>query len=201
MSPVLTTQPQEVVASPLSLYIAAIGSAQPVLDVTPPTGTWTLLGVTGQNDYDSTGLTVTHNQTYNSFQPVGTTAPITAWRVSEQITVSVTLADTSATTYGIALNNVAPTTIAATTGAPGESDVPLLQGVTTNFFALLARGISALNQSLNMQYWIPCVYQSAAPAPVYKLGTPAELALTFSAVLDPNGNGFGKIQQASAVRT
>lgn len=199
--PTLTTQPQEVVASPLSLYVAPIGTAQPVLDVAPPTGTWTLVGVNGQNDYDSTGLTVTHNQTYNSFQPVGTTAPITAWRVSEQITVSVTLADTSATAYALALNNVAVTTIAATTGQPGESDVPLLQGVTTNMFALLCRGISALNQSMNAQYWIPAVYQSAAPAPVYKLGTPAELALTFSAVLDPNGAGFGKLQQQSAART
>ena len=62
--PVLTTQPQEVVASPLTLYTAAIGSAVPALNVLPPTGTWTQLGVTGQNDYDSTGLTVTHNQTY-----------------------------------------------------------------------------------------------------------------------------------------
>ena len=196
--PVLTTQPQEVVASPLTLYVAAIGSTPPLVNAVPASGTWTQVGVTGQNDYDSTGLTITHNQTYNSFQPVGTTAPITAWRVSEQITVSVTLADTSATAYALALNNVGVTTIAATTGAPGESDVPLLQGVTTNMFALLARGISALNQAMNMQYWIPAVYQSAAPAPVYKLGTPAELALTFSAVLDPNGNGFGKIQQMSA---
>lgn len=196
--PILTTQPQEVVASPLSLYVAAIGSSVPLLNATPPTGTWTLVGVNGQNDYDSTGLTITHNQTYNSFQPVGTTAPITAWRVTEQITVSVTLADTSASAYALALNNVSVTTVAATTGTPGYSDVPLLQGVTTNMFALLCRGLSALNQSMNMQYWIPAVYQSAAPAPVYKLGTPAELALTFSAVLDPNGSGFGQIQQQSA---
>lgn len=197
---VITTQPQELVAAGLTLYIAPVGSVLPLLDVTPTTP-WALAGVNGQNDYDSSGLTLTHSQTIATWQPVGTTAPVAAWRTGEQATLSVTIADTSAPTYAIALNDVAVTTVSATTGNPGESDVPLLQGTTVNLFALLARGPSALNQSLNAQYWLPACYQSANPAPVYKLGSPAELALTFATILDPNGNGFGKLQQQSAART
>lgn len=193
-------QPQELVAAPLNLYVASVGAAAPAIDATPATGTWTLVGTNGYLDYDSTGLTVTHNQTVTSWTSVGSSAPVTAWRTDEQVEISVTLADTTAAQYALALNNVAVTTISATTGVAGEQDIPLLQGIPMTFFALLARGISPLNQSLNSQYWIPCVYQSANPAPVYKKGAPAELALTFAAILDPNGNGFGKFQQQSAAK-
>lgn len=196
----LTTQPQELLAAPLSLYIAPVGSTPPLVDTTPASP-WVLVGTNGQNDYDATGLTATHNQTLATFTPVGTTAPVAVWRTDEQVEISVTLADTSATAYAIALNDVAVTTIAATTGVPGESDVPLLQGTTVNLFALLGRGVSALNNTLQAQYWVPCVYQAANPAPVYKKGAPAELALTFASILDPNGNGNGKFQQQSAART
>ena len=195
-----TTQPQELVAAPLSLYIAPVGSTVPLVD-TAPASPWVLVGTNGQNDYDSTGLTVTHNQTLATFTPVGTTAPVAVWRTDEQLEISVTLADTSSTSYAVALNDVAVTTVAATTGVPGESDVPLLQGTRVALFALLARGVSALNNTMSAQYAVPAVYQAANPAPVYKKGTPAELALTFATVLDPNGGGYGKFQQQSAART
>jgi hypothetical protein len=198
--PVITTQPQELLSGYLTLWIAPIGTAVPVLD-TAPSGSWVLVGTNGANDYDSTGLTVTHNQTLATFTPVGTTAPVAVWRTDEQLEVAVTLADSSAPQYAVALNDSAVTTVAATTGAPGESDVSLLQGTQVGIFALLCRGSSALNQTMNAQYAIPAVYQSANPAPVYKKGAPAELALTFATILDPNGGGFGKLQQQSAART
>lgn len=198
--PVITTQPQELLSAPLTLWIAPIGTAVPLLDVAP-SGAWTQVGVNGDLDYDSTGLTVTHNQTLATWTSVGSTAPAAVWRTDEQLEVSVTLADTTAASYALALNDVAVTTVAATTGAPGESDVVLLQGINVAIFALLARGLSALNQTLNAQYWLPCVYQSANPAPVYKKGAPAELQLTFATLNDPNGGGFGKFQQQSAART
>lgn len=198
----LATQPTELVAAPLTLYIAPIGSTVPLLDVSPPTGTWTLLGTNGTNDYDSAGLTVTHNQTLGTWTPVGSTYPAGVWRTDEQVTVSITLADTTATSYALSLNDVAVTTVAATTGSPGYSQVPLLQGLQVNAFALLCRGISALNQTMAAQYILPAAYQAANPAPVYKKGAPAMLALTFANLLDPNnGASAGYFQQQSAART
>ena len=202
--PTITTQPQELVASPLTLYAAPIGTAVPAVDASSTTitsGGWTLIGTNGTNDYDSTGLTVTHNQTLATFTPVGTSAPVAVWRTDEQLEVAVTLADTSATSYALALNDVAVTTVAATTGVAGESDVTLLQGINVNIFALLCVGVSALNQTMQAYYAIPAVYQAANPAPVYKKGAPAELALTFATILDPNGGGFGKFRQQSAAKT
>lgn len=199
--PTLTGPPAEIVAAPLQLYVGAIGATPPLVDTAPATGTWTQVGVSGFTDYDSAGLTVTHSQTVATFTPVGVTAPVAIYRTDEVLEISVTLADISPTTYALALNNVALTTVAATTGVPGESDVSMLQGLVVNTFALLARGVSSVNQSLAAQYWVPMVYQSANPAPVYKKGAPAELALTFSSLLDPNGNGFGKFQVQTAART
>lgn len=198
--PTITTQPQELLSCPLTLWVAPIGTAVPLVDTTP-TAPWVQVGVNGNLDYDSTGLTVTHNQTLATWTSVGSTAPSAVWRTDEQLEIAVTLADTTAAAYALAMNNVAVTTVAATTGLPGESDVPMLQGTTVALFAMIARGQSALNQTLNAQYSIPAVYQAANPTPVYKKGAPAELTLTFATILDPNGGGFGKLQQQSAART
>lgn len=197
--PALTTQPQELLSGYLTLWIAPVGTAVPVLD-TAPASPWVLLGTNGAADYDPAGLTVTHNQTVQTFTPVSLTAPNAVWRTAEQLEIAVTLADTSATQYAAALNDVAVTTISASVSGVGESDVPLLMGPSVALFALLARGTSALNQTMNAQYAVPAAYQSGSPAPVYKLGAPAELALTFAALYDPNGGGFGKFQQQSAAR-
>ena len=196
-----TSTPQEVVAAPLELYLAPLSTPYPAIDATQAqitTGGWTLVGANGNLDYDATGLTITHNQTMSTWTSVGSTAPMKIWRTAEQLEIAVTLADISPQSYALALNDVAVTTIAATTGVAGEQDVPLLQGVQVAAYAMLAVGVSGLNNMLQGMYAVPCVYQSANPAPVYKLGTPAMLALTFATLLDPNGGGFGVYRQQSA---
>lgn len=198
-----TTTPQEIVATPLQLYMAPIGTANPAVDATATQitgGGWTLVGTNGNLDHDSAGVTVTHNQTLATFQSAGSTAPSKVWRTSEQLELAVTLADITPAQYALALNDVAVTTIAATTGVAGEQDVPLLQGTNVAVYALLAVGVSALNNSMQAMYCVPAVYQSSNPAPVFKMGSPAELALTFATLLDPNGGGFGLLRQQSAAR-
>lgn len=198
-----TTVQQEVVAAPLQLYVAPIATAFPAVDATQTaieTAGWALVGVNGNLDHDQAGCTVTHNATYSTFTSVGNTAPTKIWRTNEQFEIAITLADISPQSYALALNDVAITTVNATTGQAGEQDIPLLQGLTVACFALLAVGVSAINNNLQAMYCVPCVYQSAAPAPVYKLGAPAELALTFATILDPNGNGFGTYRQQTAAR-
>lgn len=199
---VQTTVPQYIVATPLDLWIAPIATAAPAIDVATSSfdSAWVHVGTNGAMSYDSAGITVTHNSTYGTFTPVGSTAPVCVWRTDEQLEIAVTLADTSGPMYALALNDVATTTISATTGHAGEVDIPLLQGLQVASFAILARGFSAMNNSMNAQYYVPAVYQAANPAPVYKKGAPAELALTFASLLDPNGGGFGTFQQQSAAK-
>jgi hypothetical protein len=195
-----TLTPQEIVAAPLTLWMAPIGTAFPAVN-TPAasiSALWSLVGTSGALDYDQAGITVSHNQTMTTWTSVGATAPSKVWRTGEELTISVTLADISPAQYAIALNDAAVTTLTGVSGVGSQSSVPLFQGLNVAAFALLARGVSALNNNLNAQYQVPCVYQSANPAPTYKLGAPAELALTFSALLDPNGGGFGTFVQQSS---
>lgn len=197
--------PFEILSAPLSLYLAPVGTAFPSVDTPAGSfpGTWTTVGtnIYGPSyDTDAAGITVTHNQTFATFTPVGTTAPIKMWRTDEQLTIAITLADVSPTMYAVSLNQVALTTVAATTAVAGTISMPLLQGLAVTNFALLARGLSAVNDAFAAQYQVPCVYQSANPAPVFKKGAPAELAITFATMLDPNGNGFGTLVQQTAAK-
>jgi hypothetical protein len=193
----------EIVGAPLTLWLAPVDTAFPLIDAAPGTfaEAWVMVGTHGANNVDSTGVTVTHNQTISTFTPVGTTAPVKAWRTDESLEVAIVLADISPAQYAIALNDAAVTSIAAGAGNAGEDDMPMLGGIQIAYFALLARGLSSVDATLNAQYAIPCVYQSANPTPVYKKGAPAELALTFTTLLDPAGGGFGELQIQTAART
>jgi hypothetical protein len=198
-----TSTPQEIIAAPLQLYAGPLGTAYPAIDATAAAiiaGGWTLVGANGNIDQDQAGCTITHNATYTTWTSVGSTAPIKAWRTAEQLEIAITLADISPATYALALNDVAVTTVAATTGVAGEQDVPLLQGVNVAAYAIIAVGVSSLNNAMQAMYCVPCVYQSANVAPVAKLGAPMELALTFTTLLDPNGGGFGSLRQQSAAK-
>lgn len=193
----------EILSAPLTLFLAPVGTDFPLIDAAPGTFSddWVMVGSYGDDNYDSTGLTVTHNQTIATFTPAGTTAPLKAWRTDESLEIAVVLADISPPQYALALNDAAITSVAASSLVAGEDDIPLLGGIQVATFALLARGMSPVDSTLNAQYAVPCVYQSANPAPVYKKGAPAELSLTYSTLLDPAGGGFGELQVQTAAKT
>ena len=192
----------EILSAPLTLWLAPVGTAFPAVDALPGTfnSAWVMVGTHGDKNYDSTGVTVTHNQTIATFTPVGTTAPLKAWRTDEALEIAIVLADISPAQYALALNDATVNSITATTSVCGEDDIPLLQDIQVTFFALLARGLSSTDETLNAQYAVPAVYQSANPAPVFKKGAPAELAMTFTTVLDPAGGGFGELQIETAAK-
>lgn len=196
--------PQEIVAAPLTVFFAPIGTTVPDVSKSLASVTnygWQYVGTSGALDYDPAGITVTHSQTDTTWTSVGATVPSKVWRTAEELSISVTLADVSAAQYALALNSATVTNINAASGIAGAQSVALAQGLNVSCFALLAKGVSPANNLLQAQYQVPCVYQSASPAPVFRLGAPAELALTFSALLDPNGGGFGQYVVQTAAPT
>jgi hypothetical protein len=193
----------EILSCAQTLYLAPVATAFPLIDAAPGTfdPAWVAVGTRGADSYDSAGVTDTFNQTIASFTPVGTTAQMKAWRTDESIEIAIVLADVSPAMFGLALNNAPVDSIAATSLVAGEDDIPLLQGIQVEYFALLVRFLSSVDDSLNAQLAIPACYQSANPAPVAKKGAPMELALTFTSLLDPNGGGFGQLQIQTAAKT
>jgi len=185
--------PAEIVASPLTVWLAPVGFAFPEVDEVPiPTNGWVKLGTSGDKNYTEAGVTVTHNQTISTFTPAGGTAPRKAWRNQEELLIAFELVDISAVQYGQVLNDATVNTNAAGGGEAGTYDFDLLQGIDVATFALLARGISPADPTMVAQYQVPIVYQAASPAPVYMKGTPAGLACQFAALEDAT-TGFGKL--------
>lgn len=177
--------PFEIIGAPLTLWVAPIGTAFPLIGAAPAVA-WTKVGTNGDRNYENGGVTVTHAKTYDKVRTAGASGAVKAFLSEEDLMFGLTLLDISLEQYQLALNGNTITTVAPGVGAAGTKKIGLSEDVgRTREYALLARGLSPYNEALAMQYQIPRCYQSGAPAPVFrKGGTGAGLALTFEALED-----------------
>ncbi|MBS3927094.1 MAG: hypothetical protein KGZ65_00115 [Sphingomonadales bacterium] len=190
--------PYEIVAAPLTVYLAAVGTAFPDVDESPG-GSWTKLGTSGDKNYSDDGVTVSLPQSIETFTPAGDTVPRKAFRTEEGLEISFTLVDLTPEQVAKVLDDAAITTVAASSGVPGTKKIPLRRGLQVANFALLARGISSVNDSLACQFEVDSCYQSGEPEPVFNKGEPAGLELTFTALdVAGDGNPYRLTQQTAA---
>lgn len=191
--------PYEILAGPLTLFLAPVGTAFPLLTAAPAAG-WFKVGTSGDANYDESGVTVSHVEKLESARTAGTTGPRKAWRTEEDLMIGVTMLDVSLEQYALALNGNAVKTVAAAVGQPGAKTIGLSQGQDVTAYALLARGSSAYADGLPAQYEVPRCYQSANPKPVFKKGTPAGIELEFTALEDLAATAiserFGRLRMA-----
>jgi hypothetical protein len=176
-------EPYEIIGAPLTLWLAPVGTAFPLIDAAPAAG-WIKVGTSGDLNYSDDGVTVTHSQTFEQARPAGSIGPRKAWRQSEDLMISLTLWDLTLEQYATALNDAEITTTAAGAGTAGFKKLGLSQGEDVAFYALLARGVSPYGDGFNAQYEVPRCYQSGNPKPAYKKGVPAGLELEFTAFED-----------------
>lgn len=180
--------PFEIIVAPLTVYVAPVGTAFPVVNAAPA-GPWFKLGTSGTKNYDAKGVTVTHNETIGKFVPAGGTAARKAFRSEEQFLLEFELVDLTIEQYAKVLNDA---TVTVTAGPPAIKDINLLQGLTVATFAMVARGVSPVNDALPAQYQVPLCYEAASPSVVYSKGAPAALDVQFEALEDAT-LGFGKL--------
>lgn len=171
-------EPFEIVASPLTVWVAPVGTAFPLVSAAPAAA-WFKLGTSGDKNYDDDGVTVTHEQSLEVFRGAGSTTPRKTWRTEEDIIFGFTLVDISAAQYAKILDQAAVTTTAAAAGVPGTDRFSLTQGVDVSQYALLARGKSPANEALVAQYQVPRCYQAGNPAPQFGKSAPAGLECEF----------------------
>lgn len=180
--------PYEIVAAPLTVYVAPVGTAFPAVNAAPG-GSWFKLGSNGTKNYDAKGVTVTHNETIQSFTPAGGTAKRKVFRTDEQFLIDFDLVDLTIEQYAKIMNDA---TVNVTAGPPATKDFNLQQGMTVTTFALLARGVSSVNDQLPAQYQVPLAYENGATKPVYAKSAGTALAVQFEALEDAV-LGFGKL--------
>lgn len=189
--------PYEIVAAPLTVWVAPTGTSFPLVDATP-SGSWTKLGTSGTKNYDEDGVTVQHGQDISKFVSAGGTGPRKAFRTDEEFTIGFTLVDLAPDQYAKILNDATVTTTAAGVGTPGQKAFDLQRGLTVKQFALLARGTSTVLDTLACQYQVPLAIEQGEPSPVFEKGEPAGLELEFCALEDAT-LGFGKLVIQTAV--
>lgn len=182
--------PHHIIAAPYTIYLAPVGTIFPRIDEPEASfdPDWFKLGAAGAKDYDEAGVTVSHDQSLEYFRGADSTVPRKAFRTEEDLLIGLTLADLSPEQYAKILNDAAVRTVVAAAGVAGEQSFNLYQGPQAAFFALLARGMSTVDNDLVAQYEVESCIQDGTPAPVYTKGTPALLEAQFRA-MDATGEG------------
>lgn len=194
--------PYEILAGPLTLWLAPVGTAFPLIDAAP-SGTFVKVGTAGDRNYSEEGVTVTHSQTFNKVRPGGATGPVKVFLNEEDLMFRVVLWDVTLEQYKAALNGNTVGTTAAGAGTAGYKKIGLSHGDNTTRYALLARGKSAYDEAMNAQFEVPICYQSGSPAPQFRKATPAGLALEFTALEDATASTaaerFGRLVMQHAL--
>jgi hypothetical protein len=173
--------PQEVVAAPYTVYLAATGTAFPAITATP-SGSWFKLGTSGDLNYGEDGVTLALTQNIEDWHSVGSVLARKAWRTSEVQEVRVPLADMDPYQLAKVMDAATVNTISAAAGVAGQRYVDLDRGIDIAEFALLARGISSLNESMVAQLEIKRVYQAGDFEIANKKGEPAMLETVWRAL-------------------
>lgn len=179
--------PFEILAAPLTVWLAPVGTAFPLVTAAPGAG-WVRIGTNGDANYDEDGVTVSHVKKDELVRAAGRNGPMKAFTVEEDLMISLKLMDVSVEQYATALNKLgtAVQTTAAGVGTAGTKRIGLSQGSDPTVYALLARGVgvSPYADGMNMQYEVPRVFQSGNAKPVFRKGKPALLELEFTALED-----------------
>lgn len=176
--------PHEVVAAPLTIYLADVGTAFPA--VTEPVASfavgWEVLGTEGARNYGDSGVTIAHSEDVEDFVPAGATMATKRFRTGESLELTLDLVDVSPDVYAKVMNNA---TVGTTPS--GTKNFSLYRGDQVAQFAVLARGMSGVDNDLNAQYEFSKAFVSVNGDVVWNKGTPAMLPVSIQPVVaDPD---------------
>jgi hypothetical protein len=184
--------PYEIYANgQMSVYLAAPNTADPAINVNPTGVGFTLLGVSGSQDYGEDGIAVGKATENNPFYALGSLGTRKVFRNRETLTIGLTLVDATIEAISAVLNQ---NTITTVVGPPAEKKISLLEGVATpTFRAMLIKGsLSPYMDGGTFQWWIPIVYQTGTLEWLFKKADPIGVKAVFTAVADAT-NGFGLV--------
>jgi hypothetical protein len=177
--------PHEIVAAPLVIYLAVIGTAFPLIDDLPADfdAAWEVLGTEGSKNYDDSGVSVSQSEEVSDFKPAGSTFPSKRFRTGESNLIKVNLVDIGAAAYAKVMNDAQITTVAFGSGVAGEQSFSLIRGDQVASFAVLLRGMSPADNDLNQQFEISKAFVSVNGDSVYKKGDPVMLPVEIEPIV------------------
>lgn len=187
-------QPEEIITSPFTIWIAPVGTAFPALTEEPGED-WTRIGSNGTRSYSEGGVTTQHSQQREIAKPAGSTAPTYSFSSGEEFRIRLELLDLTLEQYALALGQNA---VSATSGVgelPGYRTLGLnLRPRADTVLALLARGPSPYDEDLIAQFEVPrCQEAGSGPKLIFRKGKPAGVAVDFLALEDPNAASIDEL--------
>jgi len=159
------TKPFERLTGTLSVYLAPVGEAEPVVNVSPA-GNWILVGATdGEQSQQNAGtLTYFHDNDHQG--------PVKAVRPEEDVIFRFGLVGLTLEHYARVLDDVA--NVVSAGGPPATKTMPLKRGAVPNEYSLLFKGAAASPYgAFPGQYWVPRGVFDGEPQPTFaKDGSP-----------------------------
>jgi hypothetical protein len=178
------TKPYEIIAGPLDIYLAPVGTTFPWVDMTDAAlqagGTWSYLG------YTEGGIKVAHPQTVVELRADQVTGPVKAVRSEEGLEITFDLASLTLENYAAALNRFG----SGVSVAGGNTSVPLYRGgFQVEQVALLARqGHLSPYGDEALQFEVPSCFQADAPEDTFTKDNKAVLATSWHVIIDPDAS-------------
>lgn len=174
--------PEEVVAGVSTIYIAEVGTDFPAIDDAEGdfAEAWSKLGTEGGLNYDDTGVTLALSETNSSFTPAAAIMPTKYWRTAQAVGFNLNLVDTSAEAFAKVMGDAEITHIAPGMGIAGEDSFSLALDTQMTPFAVLVRGPSPHDNTLNQQFEFDTAYVSVNGNAVWKNGTPVMLPVSIN---------------------
>lgn len=155
------TAPFDTVVGPALIYVAAVGTTMPAVDLATPAAPWLSLGETDGGLEFSPKRTTKKHTTDQSFAPKKTTV------ATKEISVSFTLAQVTLERLATVLDGQAVTVQAAGAGTAGYRSLSLSALATIPQYAMLIRVPSPYADGY-MQYELPCVSPTGEQKMSYK---------------------------------
>lgn len=187
---VRNTVPFEVIGgAAIQFYWAPVGTAFPSLDtdlVASP-GLWTLIGESGDLNYDGGGgIEVAHPQNMSKWRAYGESGVRKVFRQEEDLTFKVKVVDLTLETYSLALNgNVVTTVPSSGPGVSGYKKIGLARGLDVDTKAVLIRLLaSPYGQDWVGQYEFPRAAQTGSPVVQFMKAEPCGLELQWDSLVD-----------------
>jgi hypothetical protein len=186
-------QPYEIVLAAQEIYWAPFGEPYPVMN-TAPAGNWRLIGVAGSLNRSEDGVTLTTAQELFDVRVDGSAYPVKQGRLSEELTIAMTMYDMTLETLALVFNNNAVTTLA---GPPQHKMLQLERGALVTSFAMIIKGPSPYNDALTMQFELHKVSNRGASEIAMRRTAAAGVRMEFIAQADtskPVGQYVGNVK-------
>lgn len=177
--------PYEIIAAPFTVYAAVVGTAFPTVDAVPAAA-WATVGTSGDLNYFEDGVIINIPQKFDFFRALGDSASRKVFRVEEDLTVELTLADLTLEQFQHAVNGNAITTVPSSSGIAGYKKIGLSRGFSVATVALLVRGPSPYGDNMTWQLEIARAAQTGSPKTVFRRNVPAGLDLMWTSLVDPS---------------